>query len=72
MHVPYRCDIFKVQKGHNCEKLTKRPETQTCSVPDHNKGMPQVSVEYVKGYGEKKSGKPQVGRMDAQMDRWTD
>ena len=30
--------------------------------------MYQVSVEYVKGYGEKKSEKPQVGRTD----RWTD
>jgi len=30
--------------------------------------MHQVSVEYVKGYGEKKSEKPQVGCTDGQTE----
>ena len=43
-----------------CEKLTKLPETQTCSVT-YNKAMYQVSVEFVKGYGRKKVWKTTGG-----------
>ena len=47
----------------------KHPETQTCSVT-YNKDMHQVSVEYVKGYGETSGDKkpPQVGQMDRQTE----
>ena len=44
----------------------KRSETQTCSATYHNKVMYQVSVEYVKGYGGKKSLKKH--RWDGQME----
>ena len=55
----------EVQKEHKkTEKLTKRHETRICSATYHNKTMYQVSVEYVKGFGKKKSEKPQVGQME--------
>jgi len=46
------------------KNLTKRPEIRTCSVTYHSNAMYQVSVEYVKRYGNKSKRKPQVRRMD--------
>ena len=46
----------------------KRPETRT-SVTNHNKARHQVSVEYIEGYGKKKSEKPQVGREEGRTDK---